>query len=335
MNASTSRPPREHPPIGRIVLAAGVIPALVTAVAAGMIAAWRDELPDPVATHWGLSGAADGFTSVSGTIVMTVGFGLGLSLLGLTLALISKVPVLVRACAAIGTGVASFVVALVAASTHGQRGLSDAAAAGAPGVWIVVAGVGAAVLAAVSWLLIPGWCVEPEPRAGEPGRALELGADERVSWTRSVRSATPAAVIMAGSVLLTAGLALALRDWWLLAVPAVLLVLVVAFASIRATIDASGITVRGLLGWPRTRIGLDAIAAATVVDVSALRDFGGWGYRIGVRKPFTGVRGWVLRSGQGLLIERADHSRDIVVVDDAETAAGLLTALLARARQAG
>lgn len=327
---TTSRTLLERAPAARIVLATGAIPIFITGAAAVLLATWRDELPDPVATHWGRQGMADGLTSVSGTIGLVVAFGVGLGLLGLVLALISKVPVLVRACAATGAGVSSFVVVLVTLSTGAQRGLADATEARIPGAAIWAALLAGALVGALAWLLVPTWQVAPEPAAGEPGRAMELAAGERVSWTRSVRSATPAAFVMAGSVLVTAGLAVALQDWWLLIVPAVLLVMVVALGSIRATVDGSGLRVRGALGWPRQHIALDTIASASVVEVRAVRDFGGWGYRIGVRKPFTGVRGWVLRSGPGLLIERTDNSRDIVVVDDAATAAGLITALLAR-----
>ncbi len=60
------------------------------------------------------------------------------------------------------------------------------------------------------------------------------------------------------------------------------------------------------------------------MTLSALRDFGGYGYRLGFRGELKGARGFILRSGKGILVDRAGGGREVVVVDDAETAVRLL-----------
>ena len=64
------------------------------------------------------------------------------------------------------------------------------------------------------------------------------------------------------------------------------------------------------------------------VDPAA--EFGGWGFRLGLDGRF----GIVLHAGEAIQVERR-HGRPLVVtVDDAQTGAGLLAALVARAQTA-
>ena len=50
---------------------------------------------------------------------------------------------------------------------------------------------------------------------------------------------------------------------------------------------------------------MDEIDHAEVVEVNALRDYGGYGYRVGVTGPRKGTKGFVLRSGSALLLIQA------------------------------
>ena len=50
----------------------------VLAAATAVALSWHDELPDPVASHWGVNGTADGFSSLNGTLTVMVGFGVAL-----------------------------------------------------------------------------------------------------------------------------------------------------------------------------------------------------------------------------------------------------------------
>jgi hypothetical protein len=96
----------------------------------------------------------------------------------------------------------------------------------------------------------------------------------------------------------------------------------------RVWVDRRGLTVRGPLGLPSYTVPLDEVAAVEVVRVSALGDYGGWGWRIGRR----GAPGVVLRSGEALQVTRGDGRRFVVTVDGAAEAAALLAALTDRVR---
>lgn len=94
------------------------------------------------------------------------------------------------------------------------------------------------------------------------------------------------------------------------------------------TVDREGLTVRSVLRWPRYRVPLDEVVRADVTHVSPLRDFGGWGWRVG-RDGRVGV---VLRRGEALQVTRTARRSIVVTVDGAATAAGVLNALVDRSR---
>lgn len=316
--------------MARAVLAATGLPLVVGVVGAGLVRSWRDDLPSRVATHWGVDGTADGFSRASAVPWMIAGFAAAFALVGLALVVAVRADgTLARVVAATTTGTTAFVTALVVGSTEPQRGLADAAEAPLKGgavLGAVAAGVAAAVLATV---LVPRW----QARAGElPADAprLVVGAGERVVWTRSVAHGSVPAVVLVAGVGVTAVVAVVGRQWWVLALSAVLAVLAVALYSITVTVDQRGLTVRGRFGWPRTHTSLDHIERAGTVTVRPVRDFGGWGYRVSAMGSLRGTRGYVLRGGEALFVERTDGVRTLVTVDDAGTAAALLNGLLER-----
>ena len=59
---------------------------------------------------------------------------------------------------------------------------------------------------------------------------------------------------------------------------------------------------------------------------SPLREFGGYGWRIGK----DGSRGFVTRSGEALVVERVGEPPVVVTVDDAAEAAAVLNTLASR-----
>ncbi|MDH4366093.1 MAG: hypothetical protein OEY70_18595, partial [Acidimicrobiia bacterium] len=78
MNASSPAPDHGHDhgwhlAAGR-ALAVAVLPALVlTAVGPLPLLVWRDRLPDPMASHWGISGGPNGSTGYGAMLTITLG----------------------------------------------------------------------------------------------------------------------------------------------------------------------------------------------------------------------------------------------------------------------
>jgi hypothetical protein len=101
--------------------------------------------------------------------------------------------------------------------------------------------------------------------------------------------------------------------------------LTVLLGRAHVTVDRRGLTVSlGPFGWPRVRVPADDVAEVTVAEISPMQ-FGGWGYRI-----VPGGSGVILRAGEALIVTRRSGRRFTVTVDNADTAAGLLTAVATR-----
>ena len=113
---------------------------------------------------------------------------------------------------------------------------------------------------------------------------------------------------------------------WLWLVAGLVGGLMVAVTSARVVVDRDGVRVSTLgLSW--SRIPIERVASAEVGQVSALGDFGGWGWRIGR----DGRRGFVTRSGEALVVHRRGEPDVLVTVDDARGAAAVVNTLAARA----
>lgn len=306
-----------------VVLALAMVPALVAGVAgAALVASWRDDLPNPVATHWSSDGA-DGFSAPGFVVAAPIVIGVLGALLSGVLCARSTDRSIIRSVVGIVAGVAFSTIGIVVLTTSMQRGVSDAADVGTPQWQIgcalavgVVCGIGLAAA-------VPGWRTDVSDDVGVRPE-LMLGAGERFMWTRAVSMSAGASVILGVAMVVLTTLTVVLRSWIVLAA----LVLVVAASllvwTVRVTVDQSGVSIRGRLGWPRTYAPMATIDHAEVVSVRALRDFGGFGYRISVRGDLKGVKGFVFRSGSALLVVRCSGAREVVVVDDARTAAGLI-----------
>lgn len=307
----------------------GLVPsALVLAVAALVVLSWRDELPDPVATHFKPDGP-DGFTPLVPFVLLVVGLFGVLALGAWLLAVVRGRDAMTRRLGVgLGTGMAVFGAVLLVGTLGVQRGLADAA--DTPDIDPVIAmalaaGLGIGALAA--WA-VPG--DPPAPPVGPlpaDGARVPLGAQERAAWTGRVVS--PVGIgVGGGGALLVVVLALTLRMPSLLVLVVAMGLLVLTSASITVTVDGHGLTARATLGWPKVHVPLSEVVAVTTPSVRPFREFGGWGYRIGL----TGRTGFVVRSGPAIEVERPGHRSFVVTVDDAETGAALLTTLADRER---
>jgi hypothetical protein len=312
----------------RRVLLAGV-PQLVAAVPAVVVlTAMGDRLPSLLASHYGPTGAADGFASHGTMLGLSIGLAALMAVVfgfiarqfgGSRSAAISRWDtgrffMGVAWAAAAGIGVTQY------GSVAANLDLADAAGATLPG-WMLPVGLGAAVVGgAVGWLVAGSTPVIDHELT--PVHATPLGATEQVSWSRTVGSVW---IPVGGTVLVAGGIVLGvLVSWGAAAPPLIVGVLLLLFGSARVTVDRRGLTVAlGVFGWPRIHVGAEDIAKVTVADVSPLQ-FGGWGYRI-----VPGGSGIVVRSGPALIVTRRSGHRFTVTVDDASTAASVLVGVAA------
>ncbi|MEU8878700.1 DUF1648 domain-containing protein [Streptomyces hydrogenans] len=292
--------------------------AAVTYVA--LLAVWSDRLPDPLATHFSYGGEADGFTgraaftAVGAALLLTLGAGW---------------TVLVRRGALWGAWLtAGLTGTLLVLVVHDNLDAADPADVVSPLSHLAVAAAAGAVLAlaghALSRFVPPEEHEGAGPAVHPDAPRLDLGAGELAGWSRATASAPLTAL---GLLFLAGGaVAVLLGPWPLLLIALAVAVPGLALARIRVSVDRRGLTVRSTLTpRPRVHVPLDDITAADVRPVDALREFGGWGYR--VRAHRSGV---VLRSGEALVVRRGNGREFAVTVPDARTAAALLNTLVER-----
>jgi hypothetical protein len=290
---------------------------------------WRDELPDPVASHWGADGAVNGVSSVDSVLRVMLGGGLVLVLGFAALTLLLGQSALTRRIGAAGVAwSALFMTILTVGSLNIQRGLTDARAAGGLGGVLIVALVVSLVAAGGAAAVVPGDPRQPTTAPVDADAPRVVLAGDSPQWTGAAQSPAAAVVGLAVAALVL-GVVVLTQLWALLILVLFLVALIAAMSSIVVRVDASGVTARSALGWPRTRVPLDELERADAVEVRPVRDFGGWGWRVGR----SGSVGIVLRRGEGLRLTRTGGRILVITVDGATTAAGTVNALADRARR--
>jgi len=312
-------------------LLALVVPVILTAATVVVALSWRDDLPDPVATHWGADGP-NGSGSLDAFVWSAAIAAVVLAVAGWALAFFAgRAATTRRLGTGFALGFAGFLSTLVLGTLALQRGIDDWTAAPPVDGVVVLTLLAGLVLAALGAALSPGDAPEPTsaPVPVDAAR-LPLAPDERAGWVQHIRSR--GVLVVAAVVLVPILLVAVLVRTPAVVVPAVVVValLVASMASFTVTVDARGLTARSGLGWPRQHVPLDEVVRAQVVHVRPFPEFGGWGYRIG-RGGRVGI---VVRTGEGLLVERTGGRSLVVTVDDAATAAALLNTLADRSRVA-
>jgi hypothetical protein len=313
-------------PIAVVGLLAPGIVMLVAVIVAALVAPAGD-----VVVHWGVAGDPDGWAPAWTVVV-------GMAALGILNAVAFGLPlvatrregpstmhkILASVAVAFGVLMASLGLWVLLA----QRD-ADATPDVAVGLGISL-GL-AAVAAVLAWFVSPR-AVAVEPR-GTVAAPLPLARGERAVWLSRTRLSTPGLVAVLTAVVASGGAAVVSnvvtegRLALLFLVPAVLLAVLVLTSFWVVRVDADGLDVRGALGWPRFGMPAAEIASAGTVDVQAVGEFGGWGIRSG-RGRRTGI---VMRSGEALEAQARDGRALVVTVDDAGTAAALLSAVAERA----
>jgi len=317
---------------GGPALVAALVGAVVVPVAALALWASRvaDRLPDPVATHWGLGGTADGFASLGGAVGLAAGL---VVLLGVPFALAGWFarPVPLRRClAALGAALPVWLVLLVGDSLRTQLDLPTAAAAPSP-TWGLFVGTTVGVFVGVMVArLVPAPSSEARRASAPPPTDLpRLGPGHARPWSAPLpRSRAMTWVLgLAAAVLMAIGAVAGLAMFIFLAVLAAALV---GASLLRMTVTAEdGLVVRAAGLVPLLRIRPDEIASASVTEADPY-EFGGWGIRI----DLDGRVGVVTRRGEAVRVVRGDDSEVVLTVDDAATAAASLNSAADRAHRA-
>jgi len=330
--ASTDTAPEAWRARARRTMAWATAAGGVLVLAAGAVAVtWLDELPDEIASHWSGGGAPDGFSGPVGFTLLLVGVAAGLLVLFWFIGTAAGSAASTRRIAAAGSvWSGGFVGGTLLTTLAPQRGLTDVSQVTVHGGATALALLLPLVPAVLAAVLAPGDPALPadEPVADDAPRA-PLRDGERAVWLRRATGGPGLAVGMV-AILVTAALAVVLETWAMLAVPVVLAALFAAMFAFTVRVDATGLTVRSVLGWPGTHVPADEVLAASVTEVRPFGEFGGWGWRVG-RGGRIGV---VLRAGEALLVERTGERSIVVTIDDAATGAALLNTVADRSRTA-
>ncbi|GII83762.1 hypothetical protein Ssi03_17520 [Sphaerisporangium siamense] len=311
---------------------------LVTVVLVAGPLVLRGRLPDPLATHWEVSGAPDGSMS------FWAWFAMEAALWALLVACVARgvlrlgaeargaaAATRVRAAGGLFAGGAVFLLAQQWATLAANLGTLDWRDA-APLGWRVVLVPAAAIAAGVLGVLIASagaGGAEPEP-AARPAVPLPLRSGQRAVWVSSARNAGAA---IGGVAALAAALLLALTRTTLgpsgLESTAIgltiagLAMLGVSTVGVRVGDEAMVISF-GPFGRPRRTVPLGRIESARV-EVKGPFEVGGWGFR-----GLPGMATIMIRGGECLIVRYHSGGELAVTVDDAHRGAALINALVAR-----
>lgn len=319
---------RDRPTEGWRRVLAGVVLPLVAVAAGGLtLAVTAGSLPDPLATHWDFGGEPDGATNRVSFVAVV---GIVVIGLGVTIAVIARRRRVRCGQLAAPMALAAFLQWLASGIlVTTLRANADVTIwQDADSLPILVAL--AVVLVAVGAAALTATLVQPlgEDPTRTPVADATVGAHhprERPAWFTRVRTRWP--LWLALPIVTLGVVALGSASPVIGALLLASAVMVAAFAAVEVMVDHQGLTVRyGPLGWPRTRIPIEDIDRAEVVEVQPLRH-GGWGYRGSLR--LFGRAAVILRAGEALSLRLRNGRRFTVTVDDAAGAAGAVNDLAA------
>jgi hypothetical protein len=311
----------------RTLLVSLLLPAALAVVAAAVQFAWLPQLPASVAVHWSADGRADGFGPAWSLPVLTVVAGLGIPVLFTLILAGTTREAGLTATQKILAVAALFAATDIAVATTASLAVQREAGAGPVPIGALVGGgvLLGLVLAVAAWFVLPR-AVSGRAAPLAPAAPVQVAPGERVVWVGYARFRTGALLaLVATVVLVTGGVAFAIATsgmWWLILIPAVLLVALLTTTAWRVRVDAEGLTIRAMLGWPAIRVPAAEVASAGTSQLVPLGEFGGYGLRSGL----DGRLGVITRAGTALEVRRRDGRAVVVTVDDAATAAGLLEA---------
>ncbi len=296
---------------GRWWLIVVVLPAVVVVAAALPLVVLRDRYPDPIAVHWSLGGAPNGSMPMAIYGPAMIG-GMAAALAALIAGSRRSLP------SAPLTSFVAFIMGLLAA-VNAQIVIfnldvpSWEDAGHMTPVWLIgVVAVGL-VSGWIGWLLAGG--TEGVP-ADMPIERMTVARD---TWSGRA-SNTGLLAIAALPVLLIVTVSP-------LVAPLLVCIsfAVVVFSSVTVDVDSDGVTISlGPFAWPRRHIAHAGITDAAAFEIQPM-SYGGWGYRLR-----SGVRAYIVRSGEAIRIGVVDGPDVLVTVDGAAQGAAVIESLIAR-----
>ncbi len=307
------------------LVASALVGPLLTVAGLLLTYAVRDRLPERLAVHWGPDGRPDRFASLTEAAVTA---SLMTALLPLVFVVIGAAwhPSARGPLAGFGGAVAVFLGGLLFGSLTSQRPGEVAQAFPTGGL------VPTLLLAAVVGVALWRWGRLRPPvldgsRRPVPAGAVRLDVPDttRLAWTGHAALPDVGIVLVVLLAVTPLVVVAVLGMPWLLLLAVGIVALLVLTGSARVVVDTDGLRVQSLfLTW--SRVPLERVAEARTGRVSPLREFGGYGWRIGK----DGSRGFVTRSGEALVVERIGEPPVVVTVDDAAEAAAVLNTLASR-----
>lgn len=297
---------------GRLLAWAGLM------VLAGWIplAIGWSHLPDPTATHWGISGVPDGRMPLWALPLLVV-FIVSIGLLTTSLFRIEGRPTaeavaMVGLLGGVGLSLTTSLVILNwdapswdMAKPFGWQHFIGVLVLGFAGLW-------------VGYQLGKRWYAPPVMEPSGPAVTIEVADGETVSWVKKTSVRWPMLVLLPLSVVF-----LALPGWFKV-IGLAFVVLAFLFSSVYVAVNDQGLEV--LLGGSvrAKKIELARIRTVEPIDLEPAA-WGGWGYRV-----VPGASAVVLRRGDALVVTMENDRRFAVTVEDAATGAALLNGLVAR-----
>ncbi|USQ77511.1 DUF1648 domain-containing protein [Ornithinimicrobium cryptoxanthini] len=278
------------------------------------------DLPDRLATHFDLSGAAD--DTMSRALGLTMFLLVGLGLPALLLVVFARMQWwrgdearrFAGFLGALPVGLSAVFIATVlanrGAASPDQVTLSP---------WVFAIALTAAVVAGLAvGLMVPRGVPRESSESVTP---VALSPHERASWFGRVQAGPLVLLAFGAGIVALVIAAVTVGIWWLWLVVVGVALACAATTSFAVRVDSSGVTWRSALGLPRGHVPMSKITDAAVIDVSPA-DFGGFGIRL-----TPGVLGLVMRQGSALEVTHGKR-RFVATVDDATTGAGLLLGYL-------
>lgn len=275
-------------------------------VVLGLGAAFANSMPDPVATHWGVSGRPDGSMPLWwGLCIAPVVAGVGVFLTT------GREPAQRRQGL---LGAISLGLGLQLLLIWGNAGASRWTEARSIPLWSILLLGGAAL--AVTWGVRSRRTRTPAALVAPPALRDALPPGRRAVWSSSATNRW--LLLLAVAVVL--GCLVSQRY-----APALIASALLFGTSLRVTAGAQGVDVSGAVPFGRKRYPLDTIASAAVGEHKSLS----YGYRGG--RKVLGHAVWAVRRGETLVLHLKDGTSLGITVDDAATGVDLINGLLARA----